>query len=95
VPQYDLVELLCFVLDRERYGLRGAYLEFYRQALHDQTGLYADAQGFRRGFALAARDFGLHRLGLYLMGHSVSPYPFLPRVVESYFDTLAQMDERI
>lgn len=92
VPQYDVVELLCFVLDRERYAQRGAYLEFYRQALHDRTGLYADAQAFRRGFALAARDFGLHRLGLYLMGHSVSPYPFLPRVVESYFDTLAQMD---
>ena len=92
VPQYDVVELLSFVLDRERYAQRGAYLEFYRQALHDRTGLYADAQGFRRGAALAARDFGLHRLGLYLMGHSVSPYPFLPRVVESYFDTLAQMD---
>jgi aminoglycoside phosphotransferase (APT) family kinase protein len=93
VPQYDVVELLCFVLDRERYAQRSAYLEFYRQALNELTGLYADAQGFRRGFALAARDFGLHRLGLYLMGHSVSPYPFLPRVVESYFDTLAQMEE--
>jgi aminoglycoside phosphotransferase (APT) family kinase protein len=95
VPQYDVVELLCFVLERERYAQRGEYLEFYRQALHDRTGLYADAQGFRRGFALAARDFGLHRLGLYMMGHSVSPYPFLPRVVESYFDTLAQMDENL
>lgn len=90
VPQYDVVELLCFVLDADRYALRLGYLEFYREALHQLTGLYADKQSFRRGFELAALDFGLHRLGMYMMAHSVSPYPFLPRVVHSYFDMLAQ-----
>ena len=35
--------------------------------------------------------FGLHRLGMYLMAHALSPYPYLPRVVASYFDTLAQL----
>lgn len=90
VPQYDVVELLCFVLDANRYALRLDYMEFYRATLYQLTGRYADKQSFRRGFELAALDFGLHRLGMYVMAHSVSPYPFLPRVVHSYFDTLAQ-----
>ncbi len=88
VPQYDVVELLCFVLDADRYAMRGAYLEFYRCALHEHTGLFANERAFRRGAELAAYDFGLHRLGMYLMAHALSPYPFLPRVVDSYFDML-------
>ncbi|WP_345119711.1 aminoglycoside phosphotransferase family protein [Hymenobacter antarcticus] len=91
VPQYDVVELLSFVLGPDRYGLRLGYLEHYRQVLHGLTGHYADAAAFRAGAGYAALDFGLHRLGMYLMAHSVSPYPFLPRVVDSYFDTLAQL----
>ena len=27
--------------------------------------------------------------------HSVSPYPFLPRVVNSYFNTLEQVNEKV
>ena len=88
VPQYDVVELLSFILDEDRYALRPAYLEFYRQELHQLTGKFADKSLFERGFALAALDFGLHRLGMYLMAHRISPYPFLPRVVNSYFNTL-------
>jgi hypothetical protein len=91
VPQYDVVELLSFVLDVDRYALRPAYFEHYRLALHRLTGCYADADEFRAGAGYAALDFGLHRLGMYLMAHTVSPYPFLPRVVNSYFDTLAQL----
>ena len=91
VPQYDVIELLCFVLDADRYHLRLIYLEFYRNALHELTGLCADKEVFSRGAELAAYDFGLHRLGMYMMAHSVSPYPFLPRVVNSYFDTLTQV----
>ena len=89
VPQYDVVELLCFVLDTDRYALRPAYLEHYRLALHRLTGRYPDPVTFRRGAQLAAYDFGLHRLGLYMMAHTLNPYPFLPRVVNSYFDMLA------
>ncbi|TAE27586.1 MAG: aminoglycoside phosphotransferase family protein [Cytophagales bacterium] len=88
VPQYDVVEFLCFLLGPDRYHLRLEYLEFYRQRLHALTGRFGDALAFRRGFQLAAYDFGLHRLGMYMMAHTVSPYPFLPRVVESYFDTI-------
>ncbi|WBA40379.1 hypothetical protein [Hymenobacter canadensis] len=87
---YDAVELLCFVLEADRYHLRPAYLEHYRHILHALTGRYPDPAAFRRETHYAALDFGLHRLGMYLMAHSVGPYPFLPRVVESFFDTLAQ-----
>ncbi|GAA3933217.1 aminoglycoside phosphotransferase family protein [Hymenobacter algoricola] len=92
VPQYDVVELLCFVLEADRYHLRPVYLEHYRQALHALTGQYADADAFRADFHRAALDFGLHRLGMYLMAHSVSPYPFLPRVIHSFFNTLDQAE---
>jgi len=88
VPQYDVVEFLAFVLDRDRYHRRAEYLAYYHQALQNLTGQFGDWAAFRRGFDLAARDFGLHRLALYLMAHTVNPSPFLPRVVESYFATL-------
>ena len=92
VPQYDVVEFLSFVLDEDRYHLRPEYLEFYRRELHALTGQFADSNSFQRGFALASLDFGLHRLGMYMMAHTVSPYPFLPRVVKSYFNTLEQFN---
>lgn len=88
IPQYDVAEFLCFILDKDRYELRNYYIEFYRQALSEITGCYQDKQAFIEEFYLAALDFGIHRLGMYLMAHAVSPYPFIPRVVESFFDTI-------
>jgi hypothetical protein len=89
VPQYDAVELLAFVLGPDRYHLRAGYFEYYRQQLHAHTGRFADQAAFAEGTRLATLEFGLHRLGLYLMPHALSPYPFLPRVVESFFAGLA------
>ena len=88
LPQYDAVELLCFVLGPDRYHLRAGYFEYYRRQLHAHTGLFADRAAFIEGTRLATLEFGLHRLGLYLMPHTLSPYPFLPRVVESFFAAL-------
>ncbi|MGB3850054.1 MAG: aminoglycoside phosphotransferase family protein [Tunicatimonas sp.] len=92
VPQYDVVELLCFVLDHDRYAQRETYLEYYRAQLHQHVPIFSDQAAFKHGFQLAALDFGLHRLGLYSMAHCVSPYPFLPRVINSYFDTIQDID---
>jgi len=92
IPQYDVVEFLCFVLDEDRYEKRQQYLEFYRKELNALTGKYEDAELFKNEFYLAAFDFGIHRLGMYMMAHAVSPYPFLPRVVNSYFDTVMSGD---
>ncbi|TVT43499.1 aminoglycoside phosphotransferase family protein [Hymenobacter setariae] len=89
LPQYDAVELLCFVLGPDRYHLRAEYLDYYRQQLHACTGCFADAAAFAEGTRLATLEFGLHRLGLYLLPHALSPYPFLPRVIESFFAAMA------
>jgi hypothetical protein len=89
IPQYDIVEFLCFVLDKDRYKLRPHYMEYYRSEMEKYIPYFSDAERFEYESELAALDFGLHRLGMYMMAHTVSPYPFLPRVVESYFDLLA------
>lgn len=89
LPQYDVVEWLCFVLDADRYHLRMDYLMFYQEQLNGFTNnQFNNKEEFIRGFELAAMDFGLHRLGMYSMAHSVSPFPFLPRVMASYADTI-------
>ncbi len=86
IPQYDVAEFLCFVLDEDRYHKRQQYVDYYRNELNRLTGSYGDATAFNRHLHLAALHFGMHRLGMYMMAHSVSPYPFLPRVVNSFFD---------
>jgi hypothetical protein len=91
VPQYDVVEFLSFVLIPENYENRLNYVEIYRKELNRLTGKYSDKEEFLKGYAYAALDFGLHRLGMYVMAHTVSPYPFLPRVLQSYFNTLQQV----
>jgi len=88
IPQYDVAEFLCFVLDEDRFEKRPYYIEFYRKQLSALTGKYKDAESFNNGFFLAALDFGIHRLGMYMMAHAVSPYPFIPRVVNSFFNTI-------
>lgn len=90
VPHYDVVEFLSFVLIPENYDQRLKYIEYYRGELNRLTGKHEDREKFQKMFAYAALDFGLHRLGMYMMAHSISPYPFLPRVINSYFDTLKQ-----
>ncbi len=91
IPQYDVVEFLCFVLDEDRYDTRPYYIEFYRQQLHEATGKY-DATAFNYEFHLAALDFGIHRLGMYIMAHAINAYPFIPRVVNSFFNTIELLD---
>jgi len=88
IPQYDVAELLCFVLEEDRYNLRDEYVEFYRKELNQLSGLYKNDVSFKQEFFWASLNFGIHRLGMYLMAHSVSPYPFLPRVVNSFFDSI-------
>lgn len=88
IPQYDVAELLCFVLDKDKYHLREEYLAFYRKELNQLTGLYNNKASFKEEFIWASLNFGIHRLGMYMMAHSVSSYPFLPRVVNSFFASL-------
>lgn len=90
IPHYDVAELLCFVLDQDKYDLREAYLEYYRNEINQLTGLYDDEIAFKEAFIWASFNFGIHRLGMYMMAHTVNPYPFLPRVVNNFFDSINQ-----
>ena len=91
-PVYDIAELLCFILDEDRYADRENYVEYYRVALNARTGIFTDRQRFKELFLAASRHFGMQRLGMYMMAHTVSPYPFLPRVVNSFFNSLEVFD---
>ncbi len=86
VPQYDLLEFLCFVLEPARYEKRQEHVSYYRLELSALCSDWDDDALFNRGLALAALQFGIHRLGMYMMAHAVSPYPFMPQVVHSYGD---------
>lgn len=94
LPQYDAVEWLCFTLDADRWDRWEEYMEYYRQQLLANGwpgGTSENAkEEFYEGVQACLVDFGLHRLGMYLMAHSVSPYPFLPRVVDGYFNALVK-----
>ena len=90
VPVYDVVELLCFLFDQDRYGQRQEYFAYYQEQLAQHSDAYANPDTFREAVRVAAICFGVHRLGLYMMAHGLSPYPFIPRVADSYFDLLAE-----
>lgn len=89
IPQYDLAEFLCFILDKDRYHKRYEYIEYYREELAALTGKYRSVSSFHHELYLATLDFGIHRVGMYMMAHTVNPYPFLPRVVNSFFDAIS------
>ncbi|MGL1885154.1 MAG: phosphotransferase [Reichenbachiella sp.] len=88
-PVYDIVEFLSFALEEDRYDQWPVYLKYYFETLESLGNPYKDEKQFKRAVKLSARDFGLHRLGMYMMAHAVAPYPFLPRVVNSYFHLLS------
>ncbi len=92
VPQYDLVEFLCFVLEPGRFENRQEYVDFYRKELSKRWSEWGDKSLFNRALGLAALQFGIHRLGMYMMAHAVEPYPFLPRVVNSYADWMKSIE---
>jgi thiamine kinase-like enzyme len=84
-PQYDIVEFLCFTLNRERHHLRDEFVAYYYQEISSLDKRFQDRALFLEVLRVTALHFGLHRLGMYMMAHTVSPYPFLPFVVDNYF----------
>lgn len=86
LPYYDIVEFLSFVLGPDRYARRNAYFDYYRNAFQKASGLNIDAKRFQEAVHSLHYEFCFLRLGMYLMAHALSPYPFLPRVVRSAID---------
>lgn len=86
LPQHDLAELLCFVLQVAPDGsidprLVAHYLEVHRRALSESSGRDIPEAAWREGYRCALSDLCLNRIGLYLMGHTVRRYAFMPRLI--------------
>jgi hydroxymethylglutaryl-CoA reductase (NADPH) len=86
LPQHDVAELLAFLLPADVTRVQVVHLvELHRRAVMSAGGgnTVPDAPTWRRGFALAARDLLVNRMGVYLMGHTQRQYTFLPRTLET------------
>ena len=83
-PVYDVIELLSFVLEEDRYSRIGFFLSVYRDALQQKWQIWKDDRLWEESLSLAWYAFGWHRLGMYMMAHAVAPYEFLPRVFNAY-----------
>lgn len=83
-PMYDLVEFLSFtsgsLSDEELVNV----IFSYQNSIAQKIELYGDDAIFKASLLCSTYDFGLHRLGMYMMAHSVGPYPFIPHVVKNY-----------
>lgn len=85
LPQHDLAELLCFVLDaRCERGEVLHYLDVHRTALERTCGEPLDPIAWQRGFARSLADLIVNRLPMYAIIHAVRPQSFLPRVVRTW-----------
>jgi len=82
LPQHDLAELLAFVLPVEPdAGEVERLIERHRQAVAEAGATLPDADQWRAGFFLAARDLLVNRFGFYLMGYTTQQWRFLERAL--------------
>jgi hydroxymethylglutaryl-CoA reductase (NADPH) len=82
LPQHDLAELLCFVLDSAvELDEIDHYVEFSRAALERETESSIDARLWRRGFRVSLYDLTVNRLALYGLAHTFRHYPFMEHTV--------------
>lgn len=90
LPLYDVVEFLSFVLDEDRYALRPEYFQYYIDCLKNAGGPDFSGANEKQLIQALHFDFCFLRIGMYLMAHCLSPYPFLPRVVKSAMNGIKQ-----
>lgn len=85
LPQYDLAEMLCFVLTSDVGKPEvDALLEFGRVALERASGKRIPADEWMLGFRLSLADLLMNRLAMYAMVHRFRRQSFLERVVRSW-----------
>ena len=82
LPQYDLVELLCFVLPATSDPQ--PWLDLHRRSLESASGIAIDFSEWQAGLALALRHYMMSRLPLYAMIDRFKPQPFLSRVLNNW-----------
>lgn len=93
-PSYDLIEFLCFALEAEELPRQfWPYLQAYYRKLCALESDFHQPTAFWDALLANTYRFGLQRLGLYMMAHHVSPYPFIPRLCRSYFSLLQLLEQ--
>jgi len=85
LPQYDLAELLCFVLPASSSMKDAQYwIDMHRRCLEKASGKIIPAKEWQSGFALALRQYMMSRLPFYAMIDRFKPQLFLSRVVNNW-----------
>ncbi|MGY0234147.1 phosphotransferase [Longispora urticae] len=94
VPQHDLAELLCFVLNSQTEKSEvNRLIECHRLALEQASGLVLDPVTWRRGYTLSLYDLAINRFGQYLMAHTFRHYGFVDRAVSTLWHLLSLEDD--
>ena len=85
LPQYDLAELLCFVLPAASHPQDAQlWIDMHRRCLADATGQLISVEEWQTGFAFALRHYMMSRLPFYAMIDRFKPQPFLSHVVTNW-----------
>ena len=85
LPQYDLVELLCFVLPASSSRKSAQHwIDLHRRCLENASGKTIPAEEWQSGFSLALRQYLMSRLPFYAMIDRFKPQLFLSRVVKNW-----------
>ncbi len=85
LPQYDLAELLCFVLPETVCTNEiQRWLDLHRHHLAEASGIHIDQDEWQRGFNLALHQYLMCRLPLYAMMDRFKPQSYLSNVVANW-----------
>lgn len=82
LPQYDLAELLCFVLPATSDPQ--LWLDMHRCSLESASGMTIEVEEWQAGFTLALRHYMMSRLPLYAMIDRFKPQAFLSKVLNNW-----------
>lgn len=83
-PVYDLIEFLSFTSSTINEKQIDDFFNKLYLSIRDKRENSITKHEYFDTALLSAYDFGLHRLGMYMMAHSVSKYPFIPHLVKNY-----------
>ncbi len=85
LPQYDLAELLCFMLHAATISHEAQHwIDLHRRCLEEASGTPIAQDEWQAGFALALRQYMMCRLPMYAMIDHFKPQPFLSKVVANW-----------
>jgi thioester reductase-like protein len=83
LPQYDLAELLCFVLPATSNPQH--WIDLHRSSLESASGIAIDSSEWQAGFLLALRHYMMIRLPQYAMIDRFKPQNYLSKLLTNWY----------